>query len=406
MTVVVNNLPGGAAELAQTPPAGASGGFDRRRFRPSKTVAVLAHCSRLADALKLARPRPSHRPLAAGLIVVFSLSLAGLIKTLPPSAPAASEPAAAVAGRQDVAPQLIDLEAQVDALMQTQAGLGVRVVEPPAAAARLRAIRLIAAAGDAAAAQSELAALRRDLAGWQAATTAAASQQAAARHHRVLAPASGSYGPVTAPILMYHYPPADFENQLKTLTAKGYSAIDLDQLTLALKYGSPLPPKPVIITFDDGFSNQMLAFDLLVKYQMKATFYIVTGGAASRYCIGANRQPGRPCGDAYLNWDEIRRLDASGLVTIGAHTVDHLALVSQTPAGRQHQIAGSKAEIEARLGHPIRHFAYPGGSFNAEVAAAVQAAGFATATTTRPGMAHPAGKLYELQRVRSAYTLP
>ncbi|HSH31454.1 MAG TPA: polysaccharide deacetylase family protein, partial [Candidatus Saccharimonadales bacterium] len=185
-----------------------------------------------------------------------------------------------------------------------------------------------------------------------------------------------------------------------------YHAIDFDQLTLALKHGAPLPPKPVIITFDDGFANQLRGFELLQKYQTKATFYIVTGGEGSRYCIGANRRAGLPCGDAYLNWDEIRRLDSSGLVTIGAHTIDHVALASRSAAEQQRQIIGSKTEIEAQLGHPIRHFAYPAGSYNADVMTAVRAAGFATAVTTRPGTTQAADKLYELTRVRSAYTLP
>ena len=44
---------------------------------------------------------------------------------------------------------------------------------------------------------------------------------------------------------------------------------------------------------------------------MKATFYIINGGPISNWCIGANRHDGLQCGDAYLNWDQIRQLDRS-----------------------------------------------------------------------------------------------
>jgi peptidoglycan/xylan/chitin deacetylase (PgdA/CDA1 family) len=209
-----------------------------------------------------------------------------------------------------------------------------------------------------------------------------------------------------APILMYHKTPPDFEQQLQTLQAKGYTTISMSELAGAFYAGYTLPAKPVVITYDDGFADQMIAFELLKKYSMRATYYIINGGERSHHCIGSNRQPGAPCGDAYLSWEQIRGLDASGLIEIAAHTVDHADLASLPAAEREFQISYSKAELESRLGHPVRHLAYPYGAFTPDVINSVRAAGYVTAVSTIPGIDHNVGEIFALKRVRDAYALP
>lgn len=210
------------------------------------------------------------------------------------------------------------------------------------------------------------------------------------------------------PILIYHHTPPDFSNQLTSLRAKGYITITMDNLSDHLRYGRPLPAKPVILTFDDGFSNQKQAFNLLKAHQAKATFYIITSGEVSRWCIGAGRRHDQvaPCGDAYLNWEEIIELDRSGLIEIAAHSVDHRALTSLPAEKQKFQIDESKKVLEAKLGHPIDHFAYPYGSFNQSIADITSQSGFVTAVTTKPGSEHDLGSIYTLTRVRDAYVLP
>jgi len=130
------------------------------------------------------------------------------------------------------------------------------------------------------------------------------------------------------PIVLYHYTPPDFYDQLEYLVQHNYTTITMKQALAGLN-GGPLPAKPIVITFDDGYENQMQAFALLQQFHMKATFYIINGGPASLWCIGAGRQyhlsiqPQGGCGDGYLNWDQVRQLDKSGLITIGGHTMDH-----------------------------------------------------------------------------------
>lgn len=214
------------------------------------------------------------------------------------------------------------------------------------------------------------------------------------------------------PILMYHYTPSNFNSQLTILEQRGYHTVTMQQIAAALQGGAGLPAKPVAITFDDGFANQMEAFQLLQKHHMVATYYIISAGQRSRWCIGAGRRYGDPlqpaggCGDAYLSWDQIGELDRSGTVIIGGHTVDHENLAGESAADQQFEVAQNKQDIESRLGHPIRDFAYPYGAFSATTISIVKAAGYTTAVTTLPGVSQAAGGLFTLHRVRDALQLP
>lgn len=217
-------------------------------------------------------------------------------------------------------------------------------------------------------------------------------------------------GPLAVPILLYHEPPINFEQQLEYLQAQNYTTVDLDQVAAAMTGTGKLPEKPVVITFDDGLANQWPAFELLRRYNMKATFYIINGGSASRWCIGASRhkdpiQPPEGCGDDYLTWAQVRTIDESKLVTIAAHTVDHEDLALASPEQRQYQIRESKAGLERELKHPVRHFAYPYGSYNQSVVDEVRQTGYVTAVTTLPGTQQDRGKPFELKRIRDAFLL-
>lgn len=217
---------------------------------------------------------------------------------------------------------------------------------------------------------------------------------------------------VDVPILIYHETPGDFDNQLTALEQKGYTVIPLSRLAGALYRNQPLPPKPAVITFDDGFSNQMKAFEILKRHNMPATYYIITSGERSHWCIGAARryndpsQPAAGCGDSYMSWDQVKELDRSGLITIGAHTVDHQNLAAQNEAEQRFEINASKQDIEQHLGHTITDFAYPYGGFSATTISLVRQAGFTTAVSTLPGTTQTLASIYTLRRVRDPYMLP
>lgn len=273
---------------------------------------------------------------------------------------------------------------------------------------QLSVISLDAQSGHFAAARNDIRSLKQAVTDWNlelgsrpktAATLASAPKSAAA------------IGGVHLPILLYHYPPPDFEAQLVHLEQAGYTVIGLDQALAGLR-GEALPAKPVVITFDDGFSAQMSAFEALKRHNMKATFYIIYGGEASRWCLGAGRRYGDPlqppggCGDGYLNWDQVKMLDSSGLITIAGHTINHRNLASLSETDQRFEIIAGKEMLEGELGHSVRHFAYPYGQFNATTIKIVQEAGYLTAVTTLPGVDQPAGSAFALRRVRNAFQLP
>ena len=209
------------------------------------------------------------------------------------------------------------------------------------------------------------------------------------------------------PIVMYHDPPANLDEQLHYLVSHGYSSVDMDQVAAALAGGPALPAKPVVITFDDGFASQWNALPLLEHYRLKATFYIIDGGAGSAWHIGANRRlPDPQGGPGYLNWDQIRQIDQNPLFTIGSHTVDHLELAKQSEVTQRFEIIEGKKQLEQQIGHPVRTFAYPYGAFNGTSIALVREAGFSTAVTTEDGTDPKPGDQLVLHRILSTLTLP
>jgi len=210
---------------------------------------------------------------------------------------------------------------------------------------------------------------------------------------------------VNVPILIYHKPPTDFDTQMGILQQRGYTTITIDEMVAAMQGHGNLPAKPVIITFDDGFEAQQTAVPYLEAHHLKATFFIIDGGAASNYCIGANRT-NASCGDAYMHWNEIQQLSRNPLFTIGSHTVDHLDLAEQTAAVQWFQIDQGKLELEHEIGHSVDDFAYPDGGYTATTLALVHQAGFAAAVTTNPGTIQSASGLLTLSRIRSTYDLP
>lgn len=181
---------------------------------------------------------------------------------------------------------------------------------------------------------------------------------------------------VRVPSLMYHHireltapydselnnysvTPEAFVEQMDWLQAHGYHSVTTGQLAAYLKYGVPLPAKPVNIRFDDGWQNQLWAAKELKKRNMTATFYIITQAHTG----------------GYMTIDQIKLLDAQGF-EIASHTRSHPFLTRNGPDYDWAQIAGSKADLEGWLGHPVRSFAYPFGDHNPQVDAMVQKAGY------------------------------
>lgn len=164
--------------------------------------------------------------------------------------------------------------------------------------------------------------------------------------------------------------PAVFASEIGALAVHGYHPISQLQLFNALFHGDSLPSKPVLLSVDDGYVDDVKTIlPILRAHHFVATFYVIT----RRF-----HEPG------FLNPTEVRRLDAAGM-DIGAHTRTHVPLATVPSRELTSQVRGSREDLERVLGHPVQWFAYPFGSFDANVVAEVHAAGFVLAVTTEGG---------------------
>jgi peptidoglycan/xylan/chitin deacetylase (PgdA/CDA1 family) len=195
-------------------------------------------------------------------------------------------------------------------------------------------------------------------------------------------PADPPLRTVHVPVLTYHrvhtmpavglpdliVDPANFAAELKALHDSGYHPIHQAQLFDALYSGARLPPKPIIISVDDGYVDDVRTIlPDLKRWHMVATFFVITG---------RTHEPG------FLTAAQIRQLDQAGM-DVGDHTAHHVDLRLLTPAELKMETAGSRHVLQSILGHPVYYFAYPFGDFNDHAVAALRAAGFTMAYTTQ-----------------------
>jgi peptidoglycan/xylan/chitin deacetylase (PgdA/CDA1 family) len=216
-------------------------------------------------------------------------------------------------------------------------------------------------------------------------------------------------GPVTyVPILYYHYirinpnprdragfslstPPAMFRAQMQYLADHGFHVISLHQAVVAIKNHSGLPSRPIVLTFDDGYADFFTtAVPILQSHGFTATNFVISG------------RMGRA---GFMTPSQVVAADTMGF-TIGAHTVDHVALGAQVPTRATWEMKQSKLTLEELLGHPVVDFAYPYGSFNQYDMAQAKSLGFEAAAATMYGTAHSAGQLFDLSRTRIGGGLP
>lgn len=134
---------------------------------------------------------------------------------------------------------------------------------------------------------------------------------------------------VRLPVLMYHsilknpssagkyvLSPDVFESDMKYLKDNGYTAILSGELVDYVKNGGALPDKPVMITLDDGYLNNLTyVVPILEKYDMKAIISVV-GSYTERFSATADHNPNY----SHFNWDDIKTCAATGRVEIGNHT--------------------------------------------------------------------------------------
>jgi peptidoglycan/xylan/chitin deacetylase (PgdA/CDA1 family) len=209
---------------------------------------------------------------------------------------------------------------------------------------------------------------------------------------------------IKVPILMYHLinvsppgtpsserrltvHPADFARQMRWLKQHGYRTVTQRELFEALFQGRRLGPKPILITFDDGYRDLYVnATPVLARLGMRATAYVITSRLKNGYPL-------------FLTWRLLRQLPSRG-IEIGSHTATHVDLTSLSDRDAARELVQSRRAIERRLRRPVRWLAYPFGDYDARIERLVRRAGYVLAVTTDPGSVQSARRPLALRRLQ------
>jgi peptidoglycan/xylan/chitin deacetylase (PgdA/CDA1 family) len=235
-----------------------------------------------------------------------------------------------------------------------------------------------------------------------ATSTHGGAAAAAERFAGGAAPATGPPGREAVPILMYHviaappsgapFPglyvaPEEFTGQMQALKSAGWHAVTLDQVQANWTRGTPLPSgKPIVLSFDNGYNSQYTqALPVLHRLGWVGVENIqLSGLPPSQGGLGE----GQVHGLLAAGWE----LDTQGFSHADLPTLDAEAL--------HYQVATARSVIQHRYHVPVNWFCYPSGHYDANVVAAVRAAGYQGSTTVIPGWAQPGGDPYRMPRLR------
>ncbi|NLQ05476.1 polysaccharide deacetylase family protein [Cylindrospermopsis raciborskii] len=179
------------------------------------------------------------------------------------------------------------------------------------------------------------------------------------------------------PIFMYHdilpqkqvffdVTPEELEAHFQQLQKEGVTPVSPDWLLAHLRTGVPLPAKPVLLSFDDGYGGHYeYVYPLLKKYNFPAIFSVYV-----------KKMEGKTARSS-LTWEQLQEMASSPLVTIASHSVNHPRDLRQLSEQElSSEVIDSKRILQERLGIPINYFTYPEGKLDERVRARVIAAGY------------------------------
>lgn len=182
------------------------------------------------------------------------------------------------------------------------------------------------------------------------------------------------------PVVMYHdilpkkevffdVTPEELEADFELIKSEGLTPISLHQLVTHLRTGNPLPEKPILLTFDDGYGGHYeYVYPLLQKYRYPAVFSVYT------------KNMGIDTGRSHVTWEQLKTMAADPLVTISGHSKTHPPdLTKMSDEELQQEIVESKNILERELGESIDYFTYPAGKHDDRVKDLVEKAGYVAA---------------------------
>lgn len=188
-----------------------------------------------------------------------------------------------------------------------------------------------------------------------------------------------------------------FARHMEALAAADVQVVSLDAALERLQ--DPVEGRFACITFDDAFADLARhAAPILAGHGFPATVFVPTAIVDGRAVYSwYDDAP-----DA-MTWDVLRELTAGGLWAAQAHSRTHPRLSALTREQAAAEIAGSKADLEERLGRPVTSFAYPAGLYSPRDVALVLEAGYRAGVTSRAGVNPGGAPMGELRRTMIAW---
>ena len=175
--------------------------------------------------------------------------------------------------------------------------------------------------------------------------------------------------------------PKRFRAQMEHLATEGWRAVDIVEAAAQLRRGGP-PDRIVGLSFDDGYLDVAEhAMPVLEELGFTASVFVVPGVLDGEVAFKWYDEV-----PPLMSWDDVTSLDDGSPLRFEAHSLTHPNLLSLDDESARREIAGSKVELEERLGRPVEAFAYPAGLFSAREHDYVKDAGFKVAVTTEPGL--------------------
>ena len=174
----------------------------------------------------------------------------------------------------------------------------------------------------------------------------------------------------------------NFERQIAYLSKNGYHSLTLSEM---IENRDNLPRKSVVITLDDGYKDNLTnALPILQKYNFKATIFVIVNRFDNDWSIYRKAKNANVVNHIdKLSDSDIKTLIKSGLIEIGAHTMNHKNFSKLSLRQKEDEILESKKTLEEKFAITCKTFSYPFGIYDRGDEDLVKKLGFIGATTTQ-----------------------
>ena len=169
-----------------------------------------------------------------------------------------------------------------------------------------------------------------------------------------------------------------FAAQMDRLHSEGWTTLDFDDYLRIRSGEAQLPPRPVLVTFDDGYlSNYTLAYPVLRRNGQKATIFVALEPDAETRDLVAGL-------DGFLTPDQMKEMSENG-ISIQSHSLTHPILTELPAHAVDFELAESRRRLEAITGRPVRHLAIPRAGYSRRIRSQARAQGYTTVCCNNKG---------------------